>query len=1210
HVNPTQGTLYNPAAYLDPLVVGINNAAAGAIIPVNAIPGENILEVWWFRTNNPAAGLNAGNTRLGFTPVHWPAYIGRYAIEWPEDADEIVLASRLGSGTLDPLQSKGTIYGRNDRNSPGYNPNEEHALMSGGMAFATRDDLNITSGPGYSSAPYVLLQYTAADARPAMKPFKVLREKPEVGQVFDYIVPAGQMIQPPPPLTFLPKPVEGTGMYATDYNTEVPQENGDVPGGWDPQGDNGEHGHYGSFTWRDRKNNLWVFRAAHAGTPALSAGSYDVSSAAFQSLSNAVAVVGQEFAYVVHASRQDEHLTLLAPSGLPSWLRIDGLRLLGKPAASHVGDSTISLKVVDLYDGATVDLSLSLTVAASGSAVAQGRMNLPSINPHTGTEVEFTDRPPFLAASPTAANSFAIRYYYKTQDGFDWPGVANPPAPGSIVPYLRPKDSNGDPIGDPAAKETESLAIVYRPVWPVRDPKDSSKPLPTLPFGATLAMPAFNLPGVRDMRTARVLYQQSIAADIQDPAVSVVLHDATRAKFSDLADHKLTSIPTSVRTEYNRGLIYFPALPPHLAKRLYVDPNRGAKGALVLKGVFNRAAFGLDYTLLNVLRGSDLQAALALCPVSDSERKPLWDALVQDLATDVETFIEDPDVPGTYIPDDDQTVSVGVGDLAEVHSDETAVDSYALTATGPGSGYVTVIEANGFAKTQEGDPVSMHVFKVGGTLEVGETKVLPAENPLSELVTLQHTADLAGRFDEFEYEWKIAAPVDGAPPEADATMSRYQSLASGTDLPRQTLGGAGIQALTDNYIVMRYRPVHPSHPLNGQWSAWTAPKLAEGWIKRVLAGINPFSQRLKDMFNNAINTDVSLLTQAGRRWEGDVALNMDTINNYGLIEIYETVLRRGRMLSIEAGYNYGPANDALLLAAGYLHDLYLALGNEAWADASNPTIGIGTKDARYGDIATALFAFKGQVASLSDEELALLRGRDDFLVPGVRTAPVYNRLVWNYTRGISSGEVVYALNYNVKEDPSKAPDGVIDAYDASIMYPQGHGDAYGHYLTSIKGYYSLLMNSRFDWVPRIEAVNVLGQPVAVDYQDERKFAAGAVSMARAGQQVLDLTWRKSYGNKAEAWEEFGGTRTNAQASYSVPGGNRAVVRHWGLDHWATRTGLGSYVNWVVGNAVLMPIDPDASHEGIQKVDRTTVPELQELATIGSSIQTTMDGAEA
>ena len=216
-----------------------------------------------------------------------------------------------------------------------------------------------------------------------------------------------------------------------------------------------------------------------------------------------------------------------------------------------------------------------------------------------------------------------------------------------------------------------------------------------------------------------------------------------------------------------------------------------------------------------------------------------------------------------------------------------------------------------------------------------------------------------------------------------------------------------------------------------------------------------------------------------------MALNLETINNYGLIEIYETVLRRGRMLSIEAGYNYGPANDALLLAAGYLSDLYMMLGNEAWADAANPTIGIGTANKDYGDVATALFAFKGQVPTLLEEELALLRGRDDVFQPGVETRPVYNRLVWNYTRGIDSGEVIYALNYNIQEKPDETPDGVINAADAARMFPQGHGDAYGHYLTAMKGYYSLLLNQEFDWVPRIEAVNVLGKPVSVDYQDEQ-----------------------------------------------------------------------------------------------------------------------------
>ena len=225
-------------------------------------------------------------------------------------------------------------------------------------------------------------------------------------------------------------------------------------------------------------------------------------------------------------------------------------------------------------------------------------------------------------------------------------------------------------------------------------------------------------------------------------------------------------------------------------------------------------------------------------------------------------------------------------------------------------------------------------------------------------------------------------------------------------------------------------------------------------------------------------------------------------------------------------------------------------------------------------------------------------------------APVYNRLVWNYTRGINSGEVIYALNYNIQEDANGEPNGVINAADAAKMYPQGHGDAYGHYLTSIKGYYSLIMNQYFEWSPRIEAVNVLGVPVAVDYQDERKFASGALSLARAGQQVLDLTWREAYQPSGQGWDHLANVRTNAQRTYTVPGGTGTVTRYWGVDHWASRSGQGAFINWVVGNAMILPEDTDPLHEGIQKVDRTTVTELREIASLAKSVQTSMDNAEA
>ncbi|NCV22735.1 MAG: hypothetical protein EBV45_12440, partial [Chloroflexi bacterium] len=144
---------------------------------------------------------------------------------------------------------------------------------------------------------------------------------------------------------------------------------------------------------------------------------------------------------------------------------------------------------------------------------------------------------------------------------------------------------------------------------------------------------------------------------------------------------------------------------------------------------------------------------------------------------------------------------------------------------------------------------------------------------------------------------------------------------------RHVIQGTSVLTLTDNYLTMRYRArlttnaayISPTATTNpGGWSQWTEPALAEGWIKRALAGINPFGQRVTDLFNNAINTDVSLVQQAGKRWEGDIALNLSNINGFGLIEIYETILRRGKMLSIEGtpAINYGAANDALLLAAG------------------------------------------------------------------------------------------------------------------------------------------------------------------------------------------------------------------------------------------------------------------------------------------------------
>lgn len=1195
HLRVAAGDLYNPGAYVDPLVAGFEAASLGAIIPVNAMPNRNRLEVWWFRRNG-------ADLTQGFEKTYWPSVIGRYTINWPANAREIVLASNDGSGGLSSLEAKAAIYYQNDPAQPGYNPNEEHALMVGGQAYALRDDLNVTSGTGYTSAPYVLLEYTADDGRPKLSAFHVLREKSSAGLVFDFLTEAGTLVQAPMPLPLLERPVEGEGADAKNYNMEPPATGGDLPGNWNVTTDStGPYAHYARFTYQDRKHEFWVYRALHAGTPALAAGTYNPTAGTFGTPVQGRAVVASAFNYTLHASRIPASLAMTS-ANLPSWLSIGGLTLTGKPqAADAPKTNTVTLVIRAVDDGAAVTNSLTIVVATTGAVTQQGPLTITSLNSYTGSTVTYSDRPPYLAVSPTSANSFVMRFYYKTKEGFAWPGIASPPPVGSIVPYLRPKDANGAYVGDPTKASTASLSIVYRPYWPYEDRK-----LPKLDLGDTLTVPKHNLPAVRGQTSLQLLYQQSLAADLkQTNNFSALLHDPTREKEADLATLGLPALPAGVRTDSRNGRVYFPNLPPHLEERVFFDPSRGAKGRLVLRGEFVDDSAGEKYLLLNVLRGTDLATVKNLCPAGDAD-KTTWDSVVAALTTRLETFVESTEVPGSYVPDTDLDRVISVGDLCEVVDDDTAVDSYALSASGPGVGYLTLIAGNGLpAFTPAGDPVSVYIIRATPAVYRGEVKALLSDNPMNELVTFQHTPDLANRFDEYSYEWRIGAPVDGLPPIVTPSLTGWELLSSGTNQPRYTLGGeGGVQVLADNYVIMRYKPVNPRHPRVNVWSDWTAPALAEGWIKRVLAGINPFNQRTSDLFNNRVNTDVSIVTQAGPRYEGDVALNPENIDKYGLIEVYETVLRRGRMLSIDSGINYGPANDALLLVAGYLNDLYMTLGNEGWADAANPTIGIGTKDRTYGDIATALFSFKGQMSSLLEEELALLRGRDDFLQPGVQTAPVFHRLVWNYTRGIDSGEVIYALNYDIQEDPDREADGIVDADDARFMYPQGHGDAYGHYLTAVKDYYYLLTDADFDWVPRTEAVTVLGQPVQVDYLDERKFASAAAATVRAAGQVFDLTWRRDYqagGNRG--WQHFAEKRENSQRT-------PASVRYWGLDHWASRAAQGAYVHWVVANAILPETDTDPTHEGIQKIDRTTVPELQELAAFGEEMQTRLDNAEA
>ena len=440
---------YNPNAYIDPIAIGFESSNLGAIIPVNADTSNNVMEVYWYRKNG-------ADVAKGFQPIYWPSVLGRYTIQWPTSPSEIVLASNDGSGALPSLQAKGSIYVQNDSTLAGYNPNEEHALMLAGTAYALRDDLNETSSSGYSSEPYVLVEYTESDSRLAMKAFKVLREKPGSGILFDYITEAGQMLQAPMPLPLLAKPVDGAGVGRVNYNSEPPAATGgDDPTGWGSASSvqQATYGHYQSFTYEDRKGNHWVYRGLHAGAPTLEAGTYGATS--FGAPAAATAKVGEAFDYTVHASRRAAALTMAvsadSTNSLPDWLKINSLTLEGTPSGGDTGPLSLDLVLTPTDGSDAITVTLAITVSATASAVGQAAMNLN----YTESSVTKTvgNRPPALAEVPTAANSFVMKFYYRTLEGFYWPGMSSQPAVDTIVPYLRPLDGSGGYAGDASSKE-------------------------------------------------------------------------------------------------------------------------------------------------------------------------------------------------------------------------------------------------------------------------------------------------------------------------------------------------------------------------------------------------------------------------------------------------------------------------------------------------------------------------------------------------------------------------------------------------------------------------------------------------------------------------------------------------------------------------------------------------------------------------------------
>lgn len=1085
HNEPNRnGFVVNELAYYDgngPDAAYNRAGRTGPIIPVNrysnARPQDagRELAVAWYRANPKG--------------VFWPAKAVSYEPRWPFDPERIIIASQQGAEGegQQPLFAteypSARIYAQNDFSLPGYNPNDEHALLlpssigSGVQAvFALRSDYGsgIATDPAAASDPYVLVKY---------------------------------------------------------FDTT-------------------------SSEWRFR---IFKVEAIGAGI--------------------------SEFRFAGTAAT-----TVSAPYPV---------RLLGNCSETFV------------------------------EGQAAGEQPPPPF---------FQDYSAQLWAK--SAGTGAVRYYYPAQPGFytdldnndvnDINGV-------ECVPWLPrlPEEQGG------TLSTRDPISVVYEIIWP--------EERPLLVTGETLLTPKRGLPDIYNQAAVQVVYD-----DIQESTNNPLPSD-TLAQLIDPLNPRIVyidSIPPEIATEFQSDgseAILGSAdatikLPVSISDRLRYDP---LNGRLLLTGLFDETGAGDPFLLLNVLSmadrvklktlnggdGSEAQAYTNRCLTPGSGCS--WDQAVEALfrlsrnPQQIEQIclVSRLDANRNRICETDRAVNaadvlVGFDDPAGngVLQPFRAVGvNPALTAgSAKGNGLMTVAFNNDPALAPL--PVSLEVIEVGCLFSAGPPQIGPApyqgqinvlapQNIFDEQLVLRHNGDFGGNTDVLEFEWFFQPDTTGSPPALPPSPETGQlngwiqyPVPDSLGAVEISIEGANIQTLSDNWYLARYRGLDGCNN-DSEWSLWAGSpggtpadplaQLAEGWVKRVLDRLNPFEARVQNFAQAATNNFASMLVQLGERYEGPIALNNDpdNLNSLGLIEAYTTVMRRALQLSVDGTppVNYGPANTAILLVASRIVDFYTLLGNEAYADAQDPTIGITTNDGSFS-LAPSIFNFQNQLASLLEEELVLLRGRDTSNGP-VTARPVYNRLFWNFTMG--DGEVAYAQSYNISDQNF---DGVIDEFDARIQFPQGHGDAWGHYLTANKIYYELLRHPFYTWEPRIESVAVAGVAINVDFEDERQFAETSAAKAQAGAELVDLTYRSRF-VEDPAGQYQGYTDTNSD-------------RAWGLSEWGRRSGMGAYFDWVTANSILPSEDTDPDHIGIRKIDRSTIRELGEIATNYQAIQGQVDEADA
>lgn len=1173
------------------LVVAQPGNLPGPIIPVNLHPGatesQRIVVVWY------------EDPRL-HDQLLWPFQAVSYIPQWPAQRDgRIVIASRFGSEgvdengndqvvaeaigdfeeatTYDPSRlQQPVIYNQPDPSLPGYNPNEEHALMAPSLRFASvsprppsayalRRDLNTANEgslteaaqpTGYTSHPFVLVQFLdTADNEFKMNVYDIVLEDSNSNlgdKSYDYTFDNPvTMVAGEPVIPFYPLPqVIGASPCAETFGVDG------APG-------------VQQVYFEDVRGTSWA-----------------VSGGVLPGLSPPTKANFQAYFYYP-----------LSPNFF--WPDEDG---------DNVPDVQTGDCVPFLNDRTAP--STEITFETKPSEISVPENQVPQV---INYEVDWPENPPTLKAGETltfSGGEFAA----------DFPTQNTINDEGEVVVVQTP--------GLPGVIGFASAEIVFDALNPTNDDQDA--------FDNYTA------------RAFQALEARSVEIDLNDypaalqPANGRVTVLDGKYIFDDLSaslQKRLTYDPTLESLELVGFLNDKPITDPTLTAAppaVYIlEPNvltaaeRDEIKALVNSSVWDDAIDELYAKARNPNRLDSVSSSEPVNPFyvgleAKIQRNDDGSPQTQTDSFGITSFVRDREQAAPA-----QALGPGLA----VFTNPAFLDPEGTLPNGddlPDVSYITIAENN---SSDLSLPITMHVIRVDRTKRYrGSIKTVLSTNVFDENIILRHTGDFGTNADELVFEWWYR-PDDGSlnvpppdfiqpgqtnpwllfpDPSGNRGAGRFQATLKGNPNAPEAL-------LADTHWFVRYRHENDivegtnwavdqadgSDSVNFDWAgAGNSQPLVDanldgipdyvaqlvfGWIKRVLDGINPYEARVSDFEDiSSPSTISSIVAQLGQRFEGPVALNpdKDVIENTGLIELYETVLQRGRNLSIDLSTPIStPAiANALQLAATRISDFYVILGNEAYADAVDPTIGIGSNSIEYGSLAPAVFAFQNQVSTLIEEELALLRGGDQFLA-----RPVYNRMFWNFTKG--EGEAAYALNYNVTDVNL---DGFINEDDAQTLFPQGHGDAWGHYLTALRNIYDLLKNENFNWVSRSEFYNLQDIVFKVDFLDERKFAQAAAAKAQTGAQIVQNTYRERYvEDPAAQWQGY--TDVNPD-------------RAWGVQGWARRAGQGAYFDWITANALLPSQHPNENLEGIQKVDRSTNTDIAVISANLNQVQRTFDQA--